>query len=194
MNRITHVAAPVVLIALVTACQGNAPAATAETAGPTVSGTASAAASASAERSAAASAVAASPEPMGRPALEAALTALGCSFVNEFAQGPVWSCPGTDGAYVVSLLTAGATGQVTDVVVTPDFPSELPTQEVADLLTGVLEVAAPGAASADVEAATDAISSFDPSADPVEIDVAGWTVFLAAQEDDTWSLSVSISP
>ena len=197
MKRIARLATPLAVIALA-ACQGTTPSISAESASPAASETTEATAtppatSASAEPSAEASAAAISAEPIDRSVLEPALTALGCSFVNEFAQGPIWGCPGSDGSYVVSLITTGASGPIGDVLVTPDFVSDAPSQEVSDLVVGILEVAAPSASSAELEAVTDAIDSFDPRAEPVELNVAGWTAFLAAQDDGSWSLGLSAS-
>jgi hypothetical protein len=138
-------------------------------------------------------------QPVDRAVVEAGLTALNCEFVNEFNQGPIWSCPGADYDYVVSLLT-DATGAIGDVLIVPDSAlvdgaSTTPEDEVGALAVGILEVLAPSAASAELESATSAIDSF-AGGDPTTIEVAGWTLFLAESDNsagDSWTLGMSNS-
>lgn len=205
MIRIARTFIPLIAAAVLAACQSTSAPSASETPEPTPA--TSAAASVSARPSVAASPSAdpspseagAQPgepaEPVDRAVLETALTAAGCEFVNEFNHGPVWGCPGADGSYVVSLLT-DATGQISDVLISPDFDSAKPSEEVADLAVGILEVIAPSAASAELDSVSDAIASFDRSGEPTELIVAGWTVYLAPGEGtlgDSWSLGISAS-
>lgn len=131
--------------------------------------------------------------PVDAAPLEDTLSAVGCDGPNtDFIGMRIWGCPGSDGSYVVQLLNNEA-GLVTDVTISPDFASRTPSDEVARLLTAILDVVAPNADMEQVNDAVAALDHFDAAAPPSQIKVGGWTVFLAPNEGtygSSWTLGV----